>query len=38
VHVAASDADRALAILRDAGQEALTIGEVRRGTRGVVIA
>jgi len=38
VQVAASDADRALAILRDAGQEALRIGEVRRGARGVVIA
>jgi len=38
VQVAAKDADRAVDILRGAGQEALTIGEVRRGTRGVVIA
>jgi phosphoribosylformylglycinamidine cyclo-ligase len=38
VQVAAADADRALAILRGAGQEALIIGEVRRGARGVVIA
>jgi phosphoribosylformylglycinamidine cyclo-ligase len=38
VHVAASDASRAIGILRDAGQEALVIGEVRTGTRGVVIA
>jgi phosphoribosylformylglycinamidine cyclo-ligase len=38
VQVAAQDADRAIAILSDAGQEALPIGEVRSGTRGVVIA
>jgi len=38
VQVAAQDADRAIANLRDAGQEALPIGEVRTGTRGVVIA
>ena len=38
VQVAPQDADRALAILREAGQEALIIGEVRRGSRGVVIA
>ncbi len=38
VQVAASDADRAIAVLREAGQEALLIGEVRAGTRGVVIA
>src|SRR6201992_929195 len=38
VHVAAGDAQRAIGILRDAGQEALVIGEVRTGTRGVVIA
>jgi phosphoribosylformylglycinamidine cyclo-ligase len=37
VQVAAQDADRAISILRDAGQEALVIGEVKRGTRGVVI-
>jgi phosphoribosylformylglycinamidine cyclo-ligase len=37
VHVAANDANQAIAILRDAGQEALVIGEVKRGTRGVVI-
>ena len=38
VHLAAADADRAVGILREAGQEALVIGEVRAGTRGVVIA
>jgi len=38
VHVSASDAPRAIGILGDAGQEALVIGEVRAGTRGVVIA
>ncbi|HEX3948700.1 MAG TPA: phosphoribosylformylglycinamidine cyclo-ligase [Steroidobacteraceae bacterium] len=38
VHVAAGDAQRAIGILREAGQEALIIGEVRTGTRGVVIA
>jgi phosphoribosylformylglycinamidine cyclo-ligase len=38
VHVPASDADRAIGVLRAAGQEALVIGEVRAGTRGVVIA
>lgn len=38
VQVAARDADRAIAILRDAGQEALMIGEVKSGTRGVLIA
>jgi phosphoribosylformylglycinamidine cyclo-ligase len=38
VQVAADDAERALQALRDAGQGALVIGEVRRGTRGVVIA
>jgi phosphoribosylformylglycinamidine cyclo-ligase len=38
VQVAASDAERALGVLRAAGQEALIIGEVRAGTRGVVIA
>jgi phosphoribosylformylglycinamidine cyclo-ligase len=38
VHLAAGDADAAIALLRDAGQEALKIGEVRAGTRGVVIA
>jgi phosphoribosylformylglycinamidine cyclo-ligase len=38
VHVRPGDADRAIAILRDAGQEALRIGEVRAGARGVVIA
>jgi phosphoribosylformylglycinamidine cyclo-ligase len=38
VHVAAADAQRAIGILRDAGQEALVIGEIRAGTRGVVIA
>jgi phosphoribosylformylglycinamidine cyclo-ligase len=38
VQVKSSDAARAIAILRDAGQEAIVIGEVRTGTRGVVIA
>ena len=37
VQVAAADANRAIDILRAAGQEALVIGEVRNGTRGVVI-
>jgi phosphoribosylformylglycinamidine cyclo-ligase len=37
IHVAAKDADRAASILREAGQEAVVIGEVRTGTRGVVI-
>lgn len=38
VQVAASDADRAIGVLSAAGQEALIVGEVRAGTRGVVIA
>jgi len=38
VHVSANDAQRAVGVLRDAGQEALVIGEIRKGTRGVVIA
>ncbi|MGO9988513.1 MAG: phosphoribosylformylglycinamidine cyclo-ligase [Steroidobacteraceae bacterium] len=38
VQVAAHDADRAVAILRAAGQPALRIGEVRSGARSVVIA
>jgi phosphoribosylformylglycinamidine cyclo-ligase len=38
VHLAAADADRAVGILRDMGQEALVIGEIRTGARGVVIA
>jgi phosphoribosylformylglycinamidine cyclo-ligase len=38
VHVAAIDAQRAIGILRAAGQEAVVIGEIRAGTRGVVIA
>jgi phosphoribosylformylglycinamidine cyclo-ligase len=38
VHVAAADAARALSVLAAAGQEAWIIGEVRSGTRGVVIA
>jgi phosphoribosylformylglycinamidine cyclo-ligase len=37
IQVAAKDADRAVSILRDSGQEALVIGEVKSGTRGVVI-
>jgi len=38
VHVAAADATRALGALAAAGQDACIIGEVRSGTRGVVIA
>jgi phosphoribosylformylglycinamidine cyclo-ligase len=38
VQLAAADAQRAIAILSDMGIEALVIGEVRAGTRGVVIA
>jgi phosphoribosylformylglycinamidine cyclo-ligase len=38
VHVAAADAQRAIGILREAGQEALIVGELRTGTRGVIIA
>ena len=38
IHLAPGDADRAIAILRESGQEAIVIGEVRAGTRGVVIA
>lgn len=37
VHVAAGEADRTIEILAHAGQPALRIGEVRRGSRGVVI-
>jgi phosphoribosylformylglycinamidine cyclo-ligase len=37
VHVARADAERAIAVLRDAGQPAAVIGEVREGGRGVVI-
>jgi len=38
VQVAANDADRAVALLHAAGQDAMIIGDVRSGTRGVVIA
>jgi phosphoribosylformylglycinamidine cyclo-ligase len=38
VQVAPNDADRAVAVLNQAGQPALVIGEVRAGTRGVIIA
>jgi phosphoribosylformylglycinamidine cyclo-ligase len=38
IHLAPDNADRAIGILREMGQEALAIGEVRAGTRGVVIA
>jgi phosphoribosylformylglycinamidine cyclo-ligase len=38
VQVAAADAQRAIGLLRERGVEALVIGEVRAGTRGVVIA
>ena len=37
VQVSAADADEAIEILRGSGQEALVIGEVKSGTRGVVI-
>jgi phosphoribosylformylglycinamidine cyclo-ligase len=37
VHVASGDADRAIAALAAAGQEAMVIGEIKTGTRGVVI-
>jgi phosphoribosylformylglycinamidine cyclo-ligase len=37
VQVAAGDVAQALAVLQGAGQEAAVIGEVRRGSRGVVI-
>jgi phosphoribosylformylglycinamidine cyclo-ligase len=37
IQVAAKDADRAVSILREVGQEAVVIGEVKSGTRGVVI-
>ena len=37
IQVAPQDADRAASILHEAGQEALVIGEVKSGTRGVVI-
>ena len=38
VHVAAHDAQRAISVLHEAGQEALVIGAIRSGNRGVVIA
>jgi phosphoribosylformylglycinamidine cyclo-ligase len=38
IHLRAGNADRAIAILRELGQEALIIGEVRAGNRGVIIA
>jgi phosphoribosylformylglycinamidine cyclo-ligase len=38
VQVAAGDAGRAVGLLSEAGQPALVIGEIRAGTRGVVIA
>ena len=37
VHVAAADVEQTLSILRDSGQEAMVIGEVQVGNRGVVI-
>jgi phosphoribosylformylglycinamidine cyclo-ligase len=37
VHVAPGDADRAIAALAAFGQEALVIGEIKTGSRGVVI-
>ena len=38
VHLAATDADRAIQLLREMNQEALIIGEVRAGSYGVRIA
>ena len=38
VHVPAADAQQAIGILRETGQSAQVIGEIRAGTRGVVIA
>jgi phosphoribosylformylglycinamidine cyclo-ligase len=38
VQVGRADADRAQSILNQAGQPALVIGEIRAGTRGVIIA
>jgi phosphoribosylformylglycinamidine cyclo-ligase len=38
IQLSATDVDKAVGLLRDAGQEALVIGEVRSGSRGVVIA
>jgi phosphoribosylformylglycinamidine cyclo-ligase len=38
IQLAAADADKAIGLLREAGQEALVIGEVCSGSRGVVIA
>jgi phosphoribosylformylglycinamidine cyclo-ligase len=38
IQVAAQDAATALTSLRAAGQEGMVIGEVRSGTRGVVVA
>jgi phosphoribosylformylglycinamidine cyclo-ligase len=38
IQLDAADVDKAIGLLRDAGQEALVIGEVRSGSRGVVIA
>ncbi len=37
IQLAPADADRAIQLLRQAGQEAAVIGEVRSGSRGVVI-
>jgi phosphoribosylformylglycinamidine cyclo-ligase len=37
LHVAAEDAQRAIEVLREGGQSARVIGEIRAGTRGVVI-
>jgi phosphoribosylformylglycinamidine cyclo-ligase len=37
IQLRAGDAERAIALLREAGQEARVIGEVRTGSRGVVI-
>jgi phosphoribosylformylglycinamidine cyclo-ligase len=38
IQVAAGDADRAIALLAAAGEEAFVIGRIRSGSRGVLIA
>jgi phosphoribosylformylglycinamidine cyclo-ligase len=38
IQLPAADASAAISLLREAGQEALSIGEVRAGSRGVIIA
>jgi phosphoribosylformylglycinamidine cyclo-ligase len=38
VQVAAGDAERAIELLAAAGQQAMIIGQVRPGSRGVIIS